>query len=95
MKGCEYPSVPTTGQSDQRLAAGLVIGVGEPIRKGITNRWRIRLTLCPECKGPIPHLGIGVSRQFDEDAVCLLVLIPHQSKNDPKPHLWVSMVAKP
>src|SRR5271157_114969 len=85
VKGCEYPSVPTPGQSDQRLAAGLVIGVGEPIRKGITNRWRIRLTLCPECKGgPIPHLGIGVSRQFDEDAVRLLVLIPPSKQKRPQ-----------
>jgi len=96
VKGREHPSVSTSGQSDQRLAVSVVIGVGKAIRKGVTYRWRIRLTLCPECKGgPIPHLGIGVSRQIDEKAVRLLVLIPHQSINDAKPHVWVNMVAKP
>jgi hypothetical protein len=72
VKGREYSWVSAPGQSDQRLGTGLVMGVGEPIRKGVANRWRIRLTLCPECKGsPIPHMGIGVSRHFDEDAMRL------------------------
>ena len=85
VKGCEYPSVPTTGQSDQRLADGSrhwcrrADPQGHPRIAGVSVS-----ALCPECKGPIPHLGIGVSRQFDEDAVRLLVLIPHQSKQRPQ-----------
>jgi hypothetical protein len=65
-QGSAGPRVVGPGQGEQCLAAGVVIGVGQPCRQCVSGGWRGGSHVSKSEASPVPDFGLFVVSQADE-----------------------------
>jgi hypothetical protein len=91
----EHSPVPTPGQSNERLAAGVVVFVSEPFDEGSSKLGRVHFHLRSQSKAcPITDVSFRVSRRFDEETDGPSILVSHQGKDDGVANIGVVMATE-